>query len=258
MPIAVICPGCKTNFRVNEKFAGQKGPCPKCKTIVVIPEIEDVKIHAPEEFAAAGKDSQGRPTAKPILREETKVKPVLIGAIVGGAIVALAVAAFAGKFIKGNLVVEALGVLAISIPLAAGGYSILRDDELEPYRGKSMWLRAAIVGVAFALLWGGFFFALDYVPADVRSTPWIWLFVVPPFFLIGAGVAWGALDLDYGSGIFEFALFALCSLVLYWLLGAPYFWQSPPKTTPRRTTAAQAFRPEAELAQVSVLPWRGR
>ena len=66
MPIAVICPGCKTNFRVNEKFAGQKGPCPKCKTIVVIPQIEEVKIHAPEEFESGGKDSKGRPSAKPL------------------------------------------------------------------------------------------------------------------------------------------------------------------------------------------------
>ena len=62
---------------------------------------------------------------------------------------------------------------------------------------------------------------------------WVWLFVVPPFFLVAAGAAWGALDLDYGSGVFHFALFALSSLLLYWLLGGPYFWQVPPKTPTR-------------------------
>jgi hypothetical protein len=84
-------------------------------------------------------------------------------------------------------------------------------------------------------LWGGFFLALNYIPSDLLSQPWIWLFVVPPFFLLGAAIAWGALDLDYGSGVFHFALFALCSLALYGLLGGPYFWQTPPKTPPRRT-----------------------
>jgi hypothetical protein len=233
MPIAVICPGCKTHFRVNEKFAGQKGPCPKCKTIVVIPQIEEVKVHAPEEFEAAGKDSKGRPTAKPILREETKVSPVQIGAMVGGTIAVLAITWFGKSLIKDLIAVKAIGVLAVSVPLAAGGYAILRDDELEPYRGKWMWLRAAICGIIYSALWGGFFRALKYIPADVISTPWIWLFIVPPFFLVGAGVAWGALDLDFGSGVFHFGLFALCALALYGLLGGPYFWQ-PPTNTPSR------------------------
>lgn len=241
MPIAVICPGCKTNFRVNEKFAGQKGPCPKCKTIVVIPQVEEIKVHAPEEFETGGKDSKGRPSAKPILREETKVSAVQIGAMVGGTIAVLAVTWFGRSFINDLLAVKTIGVLAISIPLlavsiplAAGGYAILRDDELEPYRGKWMWMRAAICGIAYSALWGAFFVALNYVPADVRATPWIWLFIVPPFFLIGAGVAWGALDLDFGSGVFHFALFVLSALALYGLLGGPYFWQAPPPTKPTR------------------------
>jgi hypothetical protein len=250
MPIAVICPGCKTNFRVNEKFAGQKGPCPKCKTIVVIPEAEEVKIHAPEEFESGGKDSKGRPSAKPILREETKISPVQIGAMIGGTIAVLAVTFFARTFIKDLLALKAIGVLAVSIPLAAGGYAILRDDELEPYRGGAMWLRAAICGVAYSLLWGGFFLALNYVPADIKATPWIWLFIVPPFFLVGAGVSAGALDLDYGSGVFHFGLFALASLALYALLGGPYFWQAPPPP-PRQLPSRRAETFHAAPSQIA-------
>jgi hypothetical protein len=247
MPIAVICPGCKASFRVHEKFAGKQGPCPKCKTTVTIPMVEEVKIEAPEEFASGGKDSKGRPTSKPITREQTKISPARIGMMIGGTIVVLLVTYFGRSFIKDMLALKALGILLVSVPLAAGGYAILRDDELEPYRGGAMWLRAAICGVVNSLLWGGFFIALNYLPSDVKSEPWIWLFVVPPFFLVGAGVAWGALDLDFGSGVFHFALFAIASLILYLLLGGPYFWTVPPKPpAPRRTVSAPFVLPSLE------------
>ena len=37
MPISVVCPGCKARFNVSDKFAGKKGPCPKCKTVLTVP-----------------------------------------------------------------------------------------------------------------------------------------------------------------------------------------------------------------------------
>ena len=80
MPISVVCPGCKARFSVSEKFAGKKGPCPKCKAVILVPNApaEEVKIHVPEQFASGGKDSKGRAVSKPILREETKLKPAVI------------------------------------------------------------------------------------------------------------------------------------------------------------------------------------
>ena len=60
MPISVVCPSCKARFNVSEKFAGQKGPCPKCKQPIVIPAVqEEVKVHVPEQFQSGGKDSKG-------------------------------------------------------------------------------------------------------------------------------------------------------------------------------------------------------
>src|SRR5882672_3989576 len=94
MPITVLCPGCKARFSVSEKFAGKKGPCPKCKTVITVPEVmaEEVKIHVPELFASGGKDSKGRAVSKPILREETKLKPVATAAAAAAAIVVFAIA----------------------------------------------------------------------------------------------------------------------------------------------------------------------
>ena len=75
MAILVVCPTCKSRFQVSEKFAGKQGPCPKCKAVITIPRVEDeVKIHAPEEYAGGGsvaaKDASGRAVLKPISRQK--------------------------------------------------------------------------------------------------------------------------------------------------------------------------------------------
>jgi phage FluMu protein Com len=58
MAISIVCTGCKKRFSVSEKFAGLKGPCPNCKTVIQIPaKGDEVVIHAPE--AAGPKDSKG-------------------------------------------------------------------------------------------------------------------------------------------------------------------------------------------------------
>ncbi|MCA9246062.1 MAG: hypothetical protein KDA42_03075, partial [Planctomycetales bacterium] len=79
MPIHVICPGCHARFSVSEKFAGKKGPCPKCKKEIQVPAAtEEVKIHAPEHSEVGAKSAGGKLVLKPIERQETKVKPVLL------------------------------------------------------------------------------------------------------------------------------------------------------------------------------------
>ena len=70
MPIQVTCPGCHARFKVSDKFAGQTGPCPKCKKPITIPKKEDeVVIHAPEAYGPKGVD--GTATLKPIERKES-------------------------------------------------------------------------------------------------------------------------------------------------------------------------------------------
>src|SRR5262245_13698414 len=83
MPIDITCPGCKTRFQVSEQFAGKKGPCPKCKTVITIPTLaEKVVVHAPESFGP--KDSAGKAVLKPITRTETKLSiPFIVSIVVG-------------------------------------------------------------------------------------------------------------------------------------------------------------------------------
>ena len=84
MPIQVTCPGCLKRFSVADKFAGQKGPCPKCKQIITIPKKEDeVVIHAPDHSEAGAVGASGRNVLKTFKRKDTKFQPLVFTAVIG-------------------------------------------------------------------------------------------------------------------------------------------------------------------------------
>ena len=187
MPISVVCPGCKARFTVSEKFAGKKGPCPKCKVVITIPDkpTEEVTIHEPEQFAGGGKDAKGRPVLKPISRKVTKLSPVQMAAI-GGAMIATLVIAFLLRGIENKVPIITIGLLLVSPPLAVAGYTFLRDDELEPYRARALMVRAALCGLGYSALWGVYW----QLAANglISGEPWQWLYVAPAFAVVGGGL----------------------------------------------------------------------
>ena len=224
MPIAVVCPGCKVRFSVSEKFAGKRGPCPKCKAIILVPTVSapEVKIVEPEQYASAGKDSKGKPVSKPIARKETKFRPRAALAILGVVLLVFAIAWVIGRIpdsILKSLLIAA-GVLVVSPPLAIAGYSFLHEPELEPYRGKPLWIRTAICGLSYAILWGIFM----VIPSDFRDEVWQWLVVGPVFVGIGAAAAWATLDLDFGSGSVHYVFYLIATLALRAAVGLPAIW----------------------------------
>lgn len=220
MAISVVCPGCKARFNVSDKYAGKKGPCPKCKVVITIPEVkhEEVKIHVPEEFAGAGKDTKGRPVLKPIPREETKLQPVVLAGIIGAVLTVLLVA-IALRGLQDKAAILVAGLLLISPPLAMGGYSFLRDDELEPYRGRELWIRAVICGMAYAMLWGAYVIARSMF--GLTGDMWEWLYVAPIFVCLGAGVAFASFDLDFGSAALHYGFYLLVTVLLCLVMAIP-------------------------------------
>ena len=42
----------------------------------------------------------------------------------------------------GSMIVTAIALVAISPPLVVAAYAVLRDQELEPYRGKELYIRS--------------------------------------------------------------------------------------------------------------------
>jgi hypothetical protein len=227
MAILVVCPGCKKSFNVDDKFAGKTGPCPKCKTKITIPAKQaEVKIHAPDEFSGGGKGVTGKLLLKPIEREQTRVKPVM-AAMVGGAIVAAIVLAVVMRFVATQpgllrYLLGAAGLLLVSPALAATAYTFLRDDELEPYRGMQLCIRAAVCALVYIILWAVF----AYVKATMGSIdlPY-WLLVAPPFLIVGATAGKFSFDLETANGFFHYAFYLAVTMILGAIAGLGFVWQ---------------------------------
>ncbi len=154
MPIQVTCPGCYARFSVSDKYAGKKGPCPKCKKEIVVPDkAQEVVIHAPE--LTGPKDSKGVSILKPIKRKEFELTNLQLVITSGLALVTI-IAAISARFAFDTVPwwYLALGVISLSYPVAWAGYAFLRDDELGGYFGKELAIRLAACSALFAVTWG--------------------------------------------------------------------------------------------------------
>lgn len=227
MAIQIVCPGCLKRFQVSDKFAGKKGPCPSCKTEIQIPRADqEVVIHEPDEFVSGGKSVAGRPDIKPIERREDKVKPVVIVAVAAAVLIVFIVAVVLGRSgtFQDSILLTAIGLLVVSPPIAVAGYRFLQNEEdLQPYQGKQLYLRAAICGLIYTILWGVFIYAAGMF---LTGELWEWV-LVAPFFIGGAVAALACLDLDFTSGFLHFAFYAIITILLRWAAGMGWIWQLP-------------------------------
>jgi hypothetical protein len=180
--------------------------------------MPEVVIHEPE--AGGPKNASGRPTTKPLTRRETRFELVPALMISGGVLVTLAVTWIMRGQLKELVWLRGAGLLLLSPPIAVAGYSFLRDDELEPYRGRWLWIRASICGLVYLAMWGAYLF----VPADATAEAWGWILVGPPFFLVGAGAAYATLDLDFGNAFFHYCFYLLLTLLLGAAAGLSMPW----------------------------------
>ena len=166
MSIIVVCRGCLKSYKVSDKHAGKTAPCPNCKRPLQVPTKEsEVKVHAPEEFGGGGKSTTGKLITKPIAHVNVRLKPTtaaILAASVAGVLAVTWSLGHAGLFdvdrvgVFHAVVTASVGLLLISPPLAVAAYEMLRDDEFEPFRGRSLYLRSAACGWAYASLWGAF------------------------------------------------------------------------------------------------------
>ncbi len=230
MSIIVVCPGCLKSFKVSDKHAGKSGPCPNCNRILQVPTKEsEVKIHTPEAFAGGGKTTTGKLVTKPIAHVNAKLKPVtmaILAASVASVLLATWLLGRAHMFDVDRVgtfhavVTVAIGLLLLSPPLTIAAYEMLRDDEFEPFRGRSLYLRSAACGWAYASLWGVFAMLSPYI---VTGEVWNWFFVLP-FLGVGALLPMGAFDLEFSDGIFHCGFYLIATLLLRWAAGMDPIW----------------------------------
>lgn len=216
MPIAVTCPKCLTRFSVSEKFAGKKGPCPKCKIEITVPELtEQVVIHAPPD--AAPKDSKGQSVLKPIKRREAVISKQLIMISVAAVVGAIALA-LAMRFTGGApLAVRIIIALLVAPPLVRFGYAITRDSELEPYVGQELWNRVLITSAILASTWLIYVLAIPYV-LDIDYASEMSLLslgiTLVVMLCVGAVGAMAAFELEFLGGLIIAGVYISATLAL--------------------------------------------
>lgn len=250
------CPKCKAPIQVPKVAAAANpaGAATVSKTAVagkpaaVEPPV-DVKIHGPEEAAKTGKTKTGHPTSKPLLRTDARLTWKLLLFVVGTTTL-LFVAAYFGRtvvagpaplydsqlnnadavsahrmaFIK-VYALRAVALLAIGWPIVIAGYTVLRDDELEPYRGRGLHLRTLYCLIGYLASWGIY----AWIPDDLRQETYLWILLVPMVVLPAAVTAYFTLDLDFFGSTMHACFFFLVTLMLGWTAGLTMPWQ-PPET----------------------------
>jgi hypothetical protein len=228
MAIHVNCPGCKKRYAVNEKFAGKTGPCPNCKHPIKIPEKNlEVTIKDTSLQKSGSASTIAQSTLNPILREEFKLNPIFTALTLCGSLITVVIAILGRQndLFKNNFFLTSLGLILISPFISLGAYSFLYDDELEPYKGKSLAIRITLCGLFYSFLWGIFVYVSD---VTLSGEIWNWFFIGPPFIAAGTLVAVNVLDLDFGAGFSHCAFYLLVTIVLRWCAGMDWIWNISP------------------------------
>ena len=225
MTIRVTCPGCRTRFSVSDQYAGRKGPCPKCKAQITIPtKGEEVVVHAPDEFAGGGRDTQGRLVLKPIERDDLRFTLPLVAGLAAGALLLILAAWALGRAYGDSgppVMIVALGSLLVAAPVGWAAYLFLRDQDLAPFRGLALWLRLGGCGAIYAAIWGAYALFRAKMLGGSAPETWHLLFVGAPLVALGGGAAMILLELDYTSALMHYCFYLGATIALAWLMGLP-------------------------------------
>lgn len=257
MPIDVTCSKCMTRFQVSEKFAGKKGPCPKCKTIITVPELkEQVVVHAPEPTGP--KDSKGQSILKPLVRKEARLsRPVIIGIVASIFLILLVALVLRIAFPNGTLPLPLLmaGAVLLAPPLSFAAYTFLRNDELAPFTRTELMLRLIAPSVVYPAIWALYWFVIAYLEIDPNNGL-VFAFVIPVVIVIGAFTAQASLDLEFGAAALHYTVYLAATILLRLILGMSAYWHATPtKPTERPRPAAKQVTMIDQLQPVVIRPF---
>ena len=223
MSLHVICPGCLKGFQVGVRFAGMKGPCPKCGTIIEIPK-ESVKIRGADDTRP--EQGKKRNPIHVIPRFDLEFDSVRARYSVLGVLGILLLTFLLGCLPMNDILRSFLGTFGlclITFPLVLFGYQTLRDrEQMFAFTGKELFFRAGIVAAGYVILWVIFEYYLVAAKADV--------FVSWFYFAAFAGLATllvvPILALRAQNAFLHYCLFGFSVILCRFLLGFGWFWQA--------------------------------
>jgi hypothetical protein len=125
-------------------------------------------------------------------------------------------------------VILALGAILLAPAISFAGYTFLRNDELEPYRGQALLVRMLILAAAYPLLWGIYWGLFGYFSDSFEGGPPLMALaiVVPLLILGGAFVAHVTLDFEYGTALLHCCMYLSATVLLRLIIGLPPHWTS--------------------------------
>ncbi|MCY2974235.1 MAG: hypothetical protein NTW52_06160 [Planctomycetota bacterium] len=218
--ILVTCPGCLARFEVSDKYAGKKGPCPKCKKEIIVPDKQDeVVIHAPADSGPT--DSKGVAVLKPIKRTEFAVGKLIWIAVAVGVIATLG---FAISMRLSNTVPSTLllviGSILLAPPIVMFGYTFLRDDEFDGYSGQEYLIRTAICSILFAATWLFYWQISAYfenkVMADIPTGQMAVFMIV--MIAIGTVTSLATFELETPQAAAHYLAYFVVTFLLCWMM----------------------------------------
>ena len=233
MSIHVIGPGCMTQFEVSDRFAGKKGPCPKCGHIIEIPKA-NVTIVSPDELVVDGKKVQNPDHVRPI---EQKSYSFTASAVIVNLAVLTAVLAVAlvFHFVHAPFLAVPVGialVLAVAYPLMKYGYMTFRDpNDLEIFLGGQLGKKSILGAAVLLALWLVYELVLLYMNPGGMALAYL-----IPVAVFAAFVPVVIFDMDFSDSLAVAVVFLLAVILLRGLMftgDGGWIWQ-------RRDTARPA------------------
>jgi hypothetical protein len=213
-------------FKVSDKYAGMKGPCPSCKTIINIPK-SSVKIHGADEVdkdKKTGEKNTGRQTVKPIsrtdfgfdIKEVKKYALITLGFFLFTFII--------GLVIPRGLVLNIIGILGLCIivfPISLFGYQLLHDrEELFMLAGTDLYKTTGICAAVYTIIWITFELFTWYMRADYI---FIWVYFAA-FAIFASLLAHAILDITFGNSVLHFLIFFFVILILRGISNIGWLW----------------------------------
>lgn len=116
----------------------------------------------------------------------------------------------------------ALGSILLAPAIAFAGYTFLRNDELEPYRGQALWLRLAVFALGYPALWGIYWGVFAYL--GVNPPLMALAMIIPLLILGGAFIAHVTLDIEYGTALLHCGMYLSATVLLRLIIGLPPHW----------------------------------
>src|SRR5688572_19816201 len=75
MAIEFECPVCNATIRVKDEAAGKKGRCPQCKSLLLVPEMDDESAEPPSSPLPVPPQPVAPPPTAPVSREPLPAVP---------------------------------------------------------------------------------------------------------------------------------------------------------------------------------------